>query len=45
MKRIITKYPNWAFWACFLLLNWLIFLPVYLFFQEDAVFWPWPAVG
>ncbi len=40
-KRIITKYPNWAFWSSYLLLNWLLFLPVYLFFQEEAAFWPW----
>lgn len=40
-KRIITKFPNLALWSCFLLLNWFLFLPVYLFFREDAAFWPW----
>ena len=40
-KRIITNYPNWAFWSCFILLNGLLFLPIYLFFQEDTAFWPW----
>ncbi len=44
-KRIITKYPNWAFWGCFLLLNWLLSLPIYLFFREDTIFWPWKPGG
>ncbi len=42
-KRIIAKFPNWAFWTCYLLLNGFLFLPVYLFFRQDTAFWPWQA--
>lgn len=41
LKRLLAKnYPDWAFWACLLLLNFLLFLPFYLFYLERASFWP-----
>lgn len=36
------RHPNVAFWSSFLLLNALLFLPIYWYFRADATFWPWP---
>ena len=41
IKRIGTRHPNVAFWGIFLLLNSLLFLPIYWFFRADMSFWPW----
>lgn len=39
--RIIpSRYAGWVFWASFWLLNFALFLPVFLFFRADAAFWP-----
>lgn len=40
-KRSPINHPNWTFWSSFLLLNFLLFLPIYLFFRSEASFWPW----
>ncbi len=40
-KGIITKYPDRIFWSSFFLLNFLLFVPMYLFYRTDASFWPW----
>jgi hypothetical protein len=42
IKRIHTQHPNVTFWGSFLLLNGLLFLPIYWFFRADISFWPWP---
>lgn len=42
IKRISTRHPNIIFWGIFLLLNSLLFLPIYWFFRADISFWPWP---
>ena len=39
-RTISIKYPNLIFWFCFLLLNFLLFVPYYFFYREDATFWP-----
>jgi hypothetical protein len=39
-KRIVSVVPNLTFWATFLLLNLLLFLPIYFFFRADTSFWP-----
>ncbi len=41
IKRISTRHPNFIFWGIFLLLNSLLFLPIYWFFRTDISFWPW----
>jgi hypothetical protein len=41
MQRLTTnRYPNRIFLACFLLLNLLLFLPLYLLNGEDATLFP-----
>ncbi len=40
---IAGEHPNLAFWLNFLTLNWLLFLPLYLFNRETSGFWPGPA--
>lgn len=41
LKRLFSKnHPDWLFWGCLLLLNFLLFLPIYLFQAERASFWP-----
>lgn len=41
LKRLFSKnHPDGAFWVCLLLLNFLLFLPFYLFYLERASFWP-----
>lgn len=39
-KWPLFRYPNPTFLSCFLLLNLLLFLPLYLLNQEDATFFP-----
>ncbi|MBV7337019.1 hypothetical protein KFU94_54080 [Chloroflexi bacterium TSY] len=35
-----TQYPNVVFWLCFLSLNFLLFVPLYLLDQESSTFLP-----
>jgi hypothetical protein len=37
---ILDKYALWFFGGGFCLLNWLIFLPIYLFHSQETSFWP-----
>ncbi len=37
----LAQYPQAIFWSCFLLLNLLLFLPLYLLHWQEASFWPW----
>lgn len=39
-RRSADGHPNLAFWLNFLALNWLLFLPLYLFNRETSRFWP-----
>lgn len=41
IRQLTTKHPDWIFWGSFLLLNCLLFLPIYFFYRADATFWPW----
>ena len=40
IKQITIRHPNITFWSGFLLLNCLLFLPIYWFFREDISFLP-----
>ncbi len=41
IQRLSNRHPNLIFWGIFLLLNSLLFLPIYWFFRADISFWPW----
>ncbi len=39
-RKVPDKYTALAFWGSFLLLNFGLFAPIFLFFRDEASFWP-----
>lgn len=44
-RLVVADHPNLAFWLSFLLLNGLLFLPLYLFNRETSSFLPFQSAG
>jgi hypothetical protein len=42
-KLSLLNHPNLIFWFCFLILNGLLFLPLYLLNRETTTFLPFPS--